>query len=254
MRIGLQTLGSSECLGSPGQGLVAEPCFPGILVGDYCVLPVMIGHGGVLAGGWGTGTPGCAGAGVLRGFLDPAGGFGSGGVPGHRAMGAATPSTVAVWSAACLLRSEIRTISTSASDSVISPVMTTPPPSTGRAGRPRRCGECRPRGTAGTMSLTGSPDRSPRRRTGATVRSSPVSHPDVRCRCPLGGDAVRPHPVTLGHRRLVACPPPRLAYPPPSGDAPTGRTRVRQCAPSVFDSRARGRCSCRSAMDRSPTS
>ncbi len=40
------------CLGSPGQGLVFEPCCPGILMGNYRFLPVMIGQSGMVAGDW----------------------------------------------------------------------------------------------------------------------------------------------------------------------------------------------------------
>ncbi|MFC9835492.1 hypothetical protein ACFVKB_16935 [Rhodococcus sp. NPDC127530] len=41
------------CRRSSGPGLVVEPCCPGILVADYCLLPALIGHGDVIAGGWG---------------------------------------------------------------------------------------------------------------------------------------------------------------------------------------------------------
>jgi hypothetical protein len=45
---------SSGCLGSPGHGRDVESCCPGILVGNYCFLPVVIGQAGVVADslGW----------------------------------------------------------------------------------------------------------------------------------------------------------------------------------------------------------
>ena len=45
-----QALGLIRVSRIAGQGLVVEPRGPGILVGDDCFLPVMIGH--VVAGWW----------------------------------------------------------------------------------------------------------------------------------------------------------------------------------------------------------